>query len=140
MKKLIFLLGVAAAAYFVAWPQVKVKFFPPYTDLARTRAQNLLEAMAGTSNPKLGVPDQYGTAVWSMNKISLDRDELDHFSPLYDDFRTSRKLFRRIQTYEILDVTDVSTKDGRCATVRIKIDGNKYTWNVPENLPIGWGS
>ena len=140
MKKFLVLLAlVAAAAYFFVWPRLKLAIDPPYTDLARTRVEHVLQAMQGTSDPKWGPADQFGTSVWAANRFALDRDGLEHYSPLYDTFRVSHGLYHKIQAYEIVDVTDASTEAGRSAIVRLRIDGSRFTWIVPEKSQIAWG-
>src|SRR5262249_19600656 len=105
MKKVIFLIGVTAALYFFAWPALKAKMDPPYTELARKRAENVLEGMKGTSDPKLGPPEQFALSMWAGGKILLDRETMDHYANAWDQFRQTKHLYRKIKNYEILDVT-----------------------------------
>lgn len=139
MKKVIFLIGLAAALYFFAWPRIQTKMSPPYSVFARQRAEAVLQGMQGTSDPKLGTPEQYALSQWAENKIMVDRFSMEHYANLWDQFRQKKNIYRTIQSYEILDVTDVSSGDESVAIVRLRIDGQPLKWIVKKGVPIAWG-
>ena len=142
MRKLVVLVVLAAGAYFIAWPKVKEKLNPnpeqEFLREARQRSENVLRGMQGTSDPKLGTPEQFALSQWALGKIMLDNSDMELYSNRFDAFRQRKGLFHRIQEYEILDVTVQGTGDDARAIVSLRVDGARYKWVVPQGQPITW--
>ena len=75
--------------------------------------------MQGTSDPKLGAPEQYALSRWAENKIMVDKFSMEHYANSWDQFQQKKNIYHTIQSYEILDVTDVSSGDESVAIVRL---------------------
>ena len=144
MKKLIVLAAIAAALYF-AWPKVrelKEQLDPsPEAKVAteaRLRSEAVLTGMQGKSDPRLGPPEQYALSQWAAGKILISREQMEHATVEFDQFRDRKGLWRTIGSWEILGVNVKEGQDGPEARVRMKIEGGYYTWIVQKGRPIRW--
>ena len=140
MKKLIFAIIVVAAAgvAYSKWPEIREKVSPSYQAITRTRVENVLRGMQGTSDSKLGTPDQFALSQWAQGKIMVDRDNMESYSNQWDQFRIKHGLYRKINKYEILEVREVESADRKTAFAQIRIDGQRCKWRVVKDLPIAW--
>ena len=142
MKKLVVLAAIVVALYYFAWPKVKEKISPRPEDKvateARLRSEAVLKGMEGTSDSRLGPPEQYALSQWAAGKIVIDRDQMNTYSNLFDSFRDQKGLWRTIGKWEILGVNVKEGQDEPEARVRMKIEGAYYTWIVQKGRPIRW--